>query len=287
MADFGEILARARHDEQPLVMGVLNLTPDSFYDGGRYVQPSDIRSRLEALRAQGADLVDIGAESSKPGAPPVPAATQLERLGDAIRIAWGLGCVVSIDTQSPEVARRGIEMGAQVVNDVSCLRDEGLAQVAAQTGSFLVLTHSRAPMDRMSGFSQWPDDDYTDIVEDVALDWGRARARACDAGLSSERILFDPGLGFSKNARHSFHLLAGLERFRKLGAAILVGPGRKSFISAADPSPPEERLGGTVAASLLAVQKGADIVRVHDVQEVRQALRVLKAVRNPELLRAE
>ncbi len=268
-----------------LLMGVLNVTPDSFFDGGKYTSATTAEARLRQLLDDGADIIDIGAESSRPGAPDVPADEQLRRIGGSIELARQLGAVVSVDTTSPEVARRAVEQGAQLINDVSCLRDPGLAEVAANSDAHLVITHSRAPMKDMRGFSEWPDDAYPDIVDNVTLDWGRARTRANQMGLSSERIIFDPGLGFSKNARQSFQLLKQLEQFRPLSAAMLVGPGRKSFISAVDPSPPSQRLGGTIAASVLAAQNGADIIRVHDLREVRQALRVLSATEDPEMLR--
>jgi dihydropteroate synthase len=189
--------------------------------------------------------------------------------------------VVSVDTTSGRVAEAVLERGVQLINDVSCLRDPELALAVARHGAWLALTHVRGPMSAMEGFSRWPDEAYADIVDDVAREWDVARQKAVQLGVDADQIIFDPGLGFSKNARHSFALLSHLRRFRELGAPILVGPGRKSFIAAADPSPPERRLGGTVAASVAAALHGADVLRVHDVFEVRQALRVMSAIRNP------
>lgn len=287
VVEFDKLLSATRGNQSALLMGVLNATPDSFFDGGRYLERGQQLARVRQLVSHGADIVDVGAESSRPGAPTVPAGEQLRRIGDSIRVAVELGCVVSIDTTSPEVAAAAAQMGAQLINDISCLRDPGLARVAAEHGIHLAITHSRAPMEQMRGFSQWPDDDYADIVRDVARDWERARDQAISMGLSADQILFDPGLGFSKNARHSLAALGRLAEFRALNAPILVGPGRKSFIAAVDPSPPEDRLGGTIAASLLAVQNGADIVRVHDLKEVRQALRVLSATQEPDRARGQ
>jgi dihydropteroate synthase len=136
-------------------------------------------------------------------------------------------------------------------------------------------------MSEMTGFSQWPDDDYADIVEDVAQEWGRARRTAVQLGVKADQIIFDPGLGFSKNARHSYVLLGQLRRFRELGAPVLVGPGRKSFLAASDGAEPAKRLGGTIAASVLAALGGADLLRVHDVFDTRQALAVLACSRDP------
>jgi dihydropteroate synthase len=268
-------------------MGVLNLTPDSFSDGGQFTDEAAAERQVRRLLAEGADVIDIGAESSKPGALPVPATEQLRRIGRSVERARALGAVVSVDTTSPEVARVVLSRGAELINDVSCLRDPELARATAAAGGTLVLNHSRSPMAEMRGFSEWPDDDYADIVTDVALDWERARAVALTMGLRSNRILFDPGLGFSKNARHCFELLRRLGEFRSLNAPILVGPGRKSFIAAVDPSPPDQRLGGTIAASLLAVMRGAEVVRVHDLAPVKQALAVLRAIDPAEARGAE
>lgn len=262
-------------------MGVLNLTPDSFFDGGRYLEPAAAVARVERLARAGADIIDLGAESSRPGAPEVPADEQLRRLRPALEAALAAGLVTSVDTTSAEVANDVLARGAQLINDVSCLRDPALARVVSEHDAWLALTHVRGPMSEMKGFSTWPDDAYPDIVEDVAREWDLSRQKAVALGVKAHQLIFDPGLGYSKNARHTFTLLQKLQSFRRLGVPILVGPGRKSFISAVDPSPPDERLGGTIAASLAAARQGADLLRVHDVYEVRQALRVLAGIRDP------
>lgn len=253
-------------------MGILNLTPDSFYDGGRHQHR--VEERVAELLARGADLLDLGAESTKPGSPEVPAEEQWKRLEPALEVALESRAFVSIDTMSPAVAERCLVRGAHLINDVSCLRDPELARVAAAHDAWLVLSHSRGSMSEMGGFSHWPDDGYDDIVEDVKSDWGEARERAMQAGMRPERLIFDPGIGFSKNARHCFELLARLDEFRSLQAPMLVGPSRKSFIAALDESFPGDRLGGSIAACLACAQAGANVLRVHDVFEVRQALRV-------------
>lgn len=257
-----------------MVMGVVNTTPDSFSDGGKYLSPADAVRRVEQLFRDGAEIIDIGAESSRPRSAQVPAAEQLLRLDAALGAALDLGAFVSIDTTSPEVAAHCLRRGARMINDVSFLRDVELAAVTAAHDAYLLLNHSRAPMAQMTGFSRWPDDDYTDIVADLVADWGQAKERAMQAGVAQGRLVFDPGFGFSKNARHCFELLARLGEFRQLGVPIAAGPGRKSFIADLDQSPPERRLGGTIAAALLCAQAGADVLRVHDVFEVRQALQV-------------
>lgn len=274
------------------IMGVLNVTPDSFYDGGRYLAPEAALTRVDALLADGADLIDIGGESSRPGAEPVAPAEQIARVEDVVRAAVARGATVSIDTTSPEVADRALSLGAAVVNDVSCLADPELARVTARHGAVLVVMHARGAMQKMAGFSRYPDEGYGDVVADVLAEWRAARARAMQAGLPREAVWLDPGLGFAKNARHSFALLSGLARLCGEGVPVVVGPSRKSFIAAVDSAPPEQRLGGSIAASLLAVERGAKVVRAHDVRDLSQALAVARAVglglprANPEVQHA-
>jgi dihydropteroate synthase len=263
------------------LMGVLNVTPDSFYDGGRHLGAAEACARVDALLAEGADILDIGGESSRPGSTPVPAQEQIARVLPAVRHALERGALVSIDTTDPEVAEKVLELGARLLNDVSCLSDVELARVAARHDAVLVLMHSRGPMSQMQGFSVYPEEGYGDVVADVLSEWKAARDRAVEAGLPRQRVLFDPGLGFGKNARQSLELLARLDELVAEGAPVLVGPSRKSFIAAGDGSPPEARLGGTVAACLCAVQRGARVLRVHDVHAVRQALDIARAISAP------
>jgi len=278
VADLRELLESVAQSRGAAIMGVVNVTPDSFYDGGRYLDVSRAAERVDRLIEDGADVLDIGGESSRPGSTPVPAAEQIARIGPALRHAVARGAVVSVDTTSPEVADHALSLGARIVNDVSCLADDDLARVTARHGAALVITHARGPMQKMAGFSQWPDGGYGDVVADVLAEWSAARERACAAGVRREDVILDPGLGFSKNARHSLKLLRRLGELGRAGALVAVGPGRKSFIASVDPSPPEERLGGTIAACVLAVQHGAKLVRVHDVRPVRQALALTHAL---------
>ena len=268
-----------RSQHLPLLMGVLNVTPDSFFDGGEYLDGESAAQRVETLIHEGADIIDIGAESSRPGSRVVPAVEQIQRLEPVLVKAVARGVFVSVDTTDAEVAEYCLARGARMINDVSCLSQPKLASATAAVGGWLVLNHSRTPMSEMSGFSQWPDDDYTDIVEDVMMDWGQASARAVAAGMQADRLVFDPGLGFSKNARHCFEILGRLSEFHALGVPTLVGPGRKSFIADVDGSPPGERLGGTVAACLSSANAGAAVLRVHDVAAVRQALGVWQRIK--------
>jgi dihydropteroate synthase len=269
-----EDLRRARGT---LLMGVLNVTPDSFFDGGRYDAADSAARRIDQLLADGADLIDIGAESTRPGAAAISSAEQIARLDGALRHALLRGALVSVDTASAAVARYALGLGAQLINDVSCLADDDLARACAEHGAALIIMHARGPAASMAGFSVYPDAGYQNVVEDVRREWRAARERAMAVGMASADVYFDPGLGFAKNAQQSYTLLARLSEFQSEGL-LVVGASRKSFIASVDGAPPEERLGGSVAACLLAAARGAAIVRVHDVREVRQALRVAAVV---------
>jgi dihydropteroate synthase len=259
-------------------MGIVNVTPNSFYDGGRYEAPEAGRQRVVQLLADGADILDIGGESSKPGAPRVTPEAQLERIGAALTEALAQDAVISVDTASPAVADAALERGAHIVNDVTCLSDPELASVVAARDAYLLLSHARAHQSEMAGFSEWPDEAYADVVTDVLRDLDAARAQAVERGVRPDRIWFDPGLGFSKNARHSIELLARSRALVAHGAVLVYGTSRKSFIAALHDAPPAERLGGTIAASLWAARAGVQVLRVHDVAAHRQALLVEAAL---------
>jgi dihydropteroate synthase len=274
-------LDRFRREHGAALMGVLNVTPDSFYDGGRYLDADAARAQVDRLLAEGADILDVGAESSRPGAASVSDDEQLARLEGPLRYAVERGALVSIDTTSARVAARALELGASIVNDVSCLADPELARVTARAGATLVLMHARGPMSAQRGFSVYPDAGYGDVVSDVLAEWRSARDRAVAAGLPSADIWLDPGLGFAKNARQSFELLARLGELTAEGVPVVVGASRKSFIASVDGAPPNDRIGGTIAACLAAVERGARVLRVHDVLAVRQALAVARLARTP------
>ncbi len=253
-------------------MGVLNVTPDSYFDGGRHLGLRAIE-HFEQLVKQGAWLVDIGGESSRPAASPVPADEQIRRIESVVTHACRSSQVqVSVDTTSPEVADRMLSLGVHAINDVSCLADPELARVVARHGAALILMHARGSMHNMAGFSRYPENGYVDVIGEVAAEWEAARDRAVAQGVSPQDILFDPGLGFAKNAHHSERLLTELCRFQRLGVPIVVGCSRKSFLECVEEVPPERRLGATVAACLLAVDGGASMLRVHDVEVIRQAV---------------
>ncbi len=260
-----------------VVMGVLNTTPDSFSDGGQYLAKEAAAERVDQLLTEGAEIIDIGGESTWPGAEKVPAEEQIRRVGPALDHALTRDAIVSIDTTLPEVASYALERGAQIINDVSCLAEDELAEVAARHSAKLIIMHSRGDMSKMPGFSAYPQDGYQDVVLDVATEWKAARVRAVARGVPSADCWFDPGIGFAKNARHSFELLSRLDELAELGT-LVVGPSRKSFIAALDGAAPSQRLGGTVAACLEAAARGARVLRVHDVLAIRQALGVRHAI---------
>jgi dihydropteroate synthase len=255
-------------------MGVCNVTPDSFSDGGRFLDRDQARARVDQLLAEGADIVDIGGESTRPGSQPVPAAEQLARVLDVVGYAAERTCV-SIDTTSPEVAATCLDAGAHAVNDVSLLANPDLASVTAGSGAMLILSHARAPQADMRGFGGWPLSAYDDIVRDVLADWERAAEIALQRGLPRSSLVMDPGLGFSKASRHSFELL---RRAREIVAAmsdvpVLFGASHKSFLTLVDRgAEPAERIGASIAAAVHALRCGVKIVRVHEVRATRQAI---------------
>jgi dihydropteroate synthase len=268
-------------------MGIVNRTPDSFFDGGTCLGDDAARARVEELVAAGADWVDVGAESTRPGAPAISARVQLERLGDTIAFAASLGVRVSIDTTSTEVAERACADGATMINSVALAPAAALARVAHRHGADLVLTHCRGSMTEMRGFSSYAEAAYGDVVSEVADEWLAAAQAAEGAGLDGARIVCDPGLGFTKNAHQSLELCARLGEIKERvgGRRVLVGPSRKSYLAhitsellGGEPPPARERLGGSIAAALDCAARGADILRVHDVVAVRQALAYATAV---------
>jgi dihydropteroate synthase len=269
-------------------MGVCNVTPDSFSDGGLHFAPEAARARVDQLIAEGADIIDVGGESTRPRAEAVPPQVQIDRVLDVVRYAAGLGACVSIDTTAPPVAAACLDAGASVVNDVSCLRDGALARVVAASGAALILMHARGTQAEMPGFSSYPDDAYGDVVLDVCSEWGSAAERARSAGVARDAVVMDPGLGFAKNARHSLELLARIDEVvHATGVPVAVGASRKSFLAVAtdaqavarsERARPAERVGASVAAALHAARAGATILRVHDVRATRQAIDLERAI---------
>ncbi|MHB8529416.1 MAG: dihydropteroate synthase [Caulobacteraceae bacterium] len=262
---------------RPLVFGIVNLTPDSFHDGGRLAGPHAALEHARRLNAEGADVLDIGGESTRPGAAPVSEAEETARVVSAIEaIAAFAAAPLSIDTMKPAVARAAMAAGASIWNDVTALRwaAEGLA-TAAELGCGVVLMHMLGEPSTMQA-----DPRYDDVVEEVACFLASRAEAAIGAGVERRKIWLDPGIGFGKTAAHNLALLAGLDRIVAIGFPVLLGVSRKGFIRAIDPSArsSEDRLGGSLAAILAGARSGVSAVRVHDVAATIQALSVAAAI---------
>lgn len=266
--------------ERPRILGILNVTPDSFHDGGRHASAEFALRRAEEMLREGADAIDVGGESTRPGASAVAAASERARVVPVIAaIARRFpDAVISVDTVKDEVARAALDAGASAINDVSGLRlDPALARTAAVTGAGLILMHSRGGVGEMASYDTavYGADPVGEIVAELRQSLDRAR----EAGVADAAILLDPGLGFSKRTEHSVASLQSLDRFRALGLPLLVGPSRKRFVGdLGGGDTPELRLEGTLAACLFAVRRGAAFLRVHDVGSVRRALDVALAL---------
>jgi len=255
---------------RPLVMGVLNVTPDSFSDGGRFLDPTVAIAHAADMARQGADILDIGAESTRPYGDPVPVSAEDEkaRLATIVPEVVKLGVPVSIDTIKASTAAWALDQGAAIVNDVWGLqKDPDMAPLVAKRRVPVIVMHNRDAADP-----------GIDIVADVMAFFTRSLEIAARAGIARESIVLDPGIGFGKTPEQSIICLARLAEFKSFGLPLLVGASRKRFINSVTPSPPHERIGGSIAAHLLAVQSGAAIVRAHDVAETVQALRVSAAI---------
>ncbi|MGE0863000.1 MAG: dihydropteroate synthase [Vicinamibacterales bacterium] len=261
-----------------LVMGVINVTPDSFSDGGAALDPQHAAEIAVAMEAAGADILDVGAESTRPGATPVGTADEMARVRPVMQaIARRVGIPISIDTYKSEVAELALGEGASIVNDISGLQyDPRLGALTARTGAPIVLMHTRGRPQDMYAHA-----DYDDVVGEVAADLRAAVSRAQAAGIAADRILIDPGIGFAKRAAQSLAVLASLERLAELGFPLLVGPSRKSFMAPATGSlDPAARDWPTAAAVTAAVLGGAHIVRVHRVAEMVHVVRLADALRD-------
>lgn len=258
----------------PAVMGVLNITPDSFSDGGAFIAPARALERARAMIADGVDIIDIGAESTRPykGARPVTAADELARLKPALADVVALGVPVSIDSMKAEVVAFALDHGAAIANDVWGLqRDPDMAPLIAARGVPVVAMHNRDSVDPA-----------IDIIADMKTFFRRSLDIAAQAGIVRDKIVLDPGIGFGKTAEQSMTALARLRDLDMFGLPILVGASRKRFIASVSPSEPSERLAGSIAAHLIAAQRGAKIIRTHDVAETLQALRVAHAIESKQ-----
>ena len=260
---------------RPLVMGVVNVTPDSFSDGGRYRRWDKAVSHALQLAREGADVLDVGGESTRPGAEPVSEDEEIARVEPVVRVLCGETDVpISIDTRKPTVAAAALDAGAVLVNDVGGLRDPAMIELLAFTGAAACIMHMRGTPQTMQA-----EPTYENVVEDVRSFLEGQAARALEAGLDAERIWIDPGIGFGKSLEHNLALLAALDRFASLGYPVLVGASRKRFIGAIGGDPVQQRLGGSLAAIADTARLPRAVVRVHDVQATRQFLQVQARIR--------
>ena len=259
----------------PLIMGIVNVTPDSFSDGGQHATPEAAVAHALALAAEGADILDIGGESTRPGAPTVSEAEELARVIPVIeQLAGQTEAALSIDTQKPAVAEAALAAGAVIVNDIAANRTEPqMWEIAATARAGYVAMHMQGTPQTMQDAPA-----YTDVVTEVHTFFEERLERFTEAGLNPEQVMFDPGIGFGKTVEHNLALLAGLEQFTKMARPILVGASRKSFLGHLTGADTNQRLPGSLACACRAAAAGAAVVRVHEVKETAQALRVWAAV---------
>jgi dihydropteroate synthase len=266
------ILALLLAKDRPIVMGILNITPDSFSDGGQFLDPSTALQQARRMMDEGADIIDIGAESTRPygGAKPVTLDEELERLNPVLPAVVQMGIPVSIDTLKAEVACWALGQGARIVNDVWGLqRDPNMARLVGQHGVPVVIMHNR-----------YKAEPAISIVSDIDAFFDHSLDLADKAGIQRNAIVLDPGIGFGKTPEQSVEAIASLAKFKHFGLPILVGASRKRFINTVSPSEPMDRIGGSIAAHVMAYMNGATIIRTHDVAETVQALRVAAALRD-------
>lgn len=264
----------------PKVMGILNVTPDSFSDGGRFIKPDAALYQVESMLADGATFIDVGGESTRPGAADVSVEDEISRVVPVVEaIASRFDTVISVDTSKPDVMLEACRAGAGLINDVRALQEPGALSVAKQSGAAVCLMHMQGQPRTMQHEPK-----YQDLFADIFafLD---DRVQVCiDVGIERERILLDPGFGFGKTLQHNYQLLQGMERFHHMGLPLLVGMSRKSMLGNLLGRAVEERLAGSLACATIAAMKGAQIIRVHDVKQTVDALKVTMAVLAPETI---
>jgi len=256
------------------LMGIVNVTPDSFSDGGLFLAPERAIAHGHRLIADGAELLDIGGESTRPGARAVSAEEELARVAPVLAGLDGVDAAISIDTSKTAVAETALDAGAEIVNDVTALRAEpALAGLCAERGCVVILMHMQGTPRTMQ-----ENPTYDDVVDDVMAFLAERIEFAVREGIAEDRIWVDPGIGFGKTVRHNLELLSRLGELRDLGRPLVVGTSRKRFIGSLTDRDVDDRLGGTIASSILALRAGADVLRVHDVAEVHQAVRVAETI---------
>ena len=255
------------------VMGILNVTPDSFYDGGLHFDLADTQERVDAMVKEGVEIIDIGGESTRPGSKPVTIDEELDRVIPAIKyIAENYDIPISIDTQKSEVAKKAVEAGAHIINDVGGLRNEDMISVASEMNVPVIMMHMQGTPENMQKNPQ-----YGDVVEDIK-EWLEERINAAEkAGIKRSNVIVDPGIGFGKNLKHNLELLGRINEFKGMAGGVLLGASRKSFIAMMTGNEEGDRLTGSLSAAIMGVTGGVDILRVHDVKETLSAV---KAVNN-------
>ncbi|MFN0050682.1 MAG: dihydropteroate synthase [Planctomycetales bacterium] len=266
-------------DSRPLLMGIVNATPDSFSDGGRFLAPQAAVTQALTLIQQGAAIIDVGGESTRPGSEPVPVEEELRRVIPVIRgLAAQSSIPISIDTTKGEVAREALAAGATIVNDISGLAfDPQMATICAESGAGVICMHIQGTPATMQG-----DPRYADVVQEVRHYLERRLSELEQLGIPRERVVLDPGIGFGKTAEHNLALLSRIDRFRDLGRPVCIGHSRKRFLKRILGQPLDEGLWGTVGVAIAVALQGADLIRVHDVGAVHDALRACRAVLKPE-----
>ena len=256
------------------VMGILNVTPDSFYDGGLHFDLADTQKRVDSMVKEGVEIIDIGGESTRPGSKPVTIKEELERVIPAIKyIAENYDVPISIDTQKAEVAKEAIEAGAHIVNDVGGLRNEDMISVVSEMNVPVIMMHMQGTPENMQKNPQ-----YGDVVEDIK-EWLEERISAAEkAGIKRSNIIVDPGIGFGKNLKHNLELLGRLNEFKGMAGGLLLGASRKSFIAMMTGNEEGDRLSGSLSAAIMGVTGGVDILRVHDVKETLSAVKTVNSL---------
>jgi len=257
------------------IMGILNVTPDSFYDGGWHFDLVSTQKRVKEMIDEGAEIIDIGGESTRPGSKPVTVKEELERVIPVIEFVKNISDIpISIDTQKAEVARKAVEAGACVVNDVGGLRNSDMISAIAEMKIPVIIMHMQGTPENMQ-----KDPHYDDTVLDIK-NWLEVRLKAAEmAGIRRSDVIVDPGIGFGKNLKHNLEILGGLEQFKNMAGGVLLGASRKSFIGFLTGARDSDRLTGSLTAAMMGATAGVDLVRVHDVKETRKAIDTINALR--------
>lgn len=257
-------------------MGILNITPDSFSDGGKYLSKEEALKRALKIFEEGADIIDVGAESSRPGSEPVGEEEELKRLIPVLESLKDLHIPISVDTYKAEVAKEAIKRGVSIVNDISGFKkDKNMAKIVAESGVYCVLMHMRKnPIDMQENPG------YDNVVEDVIKELKESIKIAKDAGVQDDKIILDPGIGFAKDLKHNLELIKNIEKFKSLGYPLLLGVSRKKFIGTILETLPEDRLEGSLAVASYITGKIPAIMRVHDVKETVKVLKIINAINN-------